>query len=81
MSKTIYEKLGLFYMGKDVDRESLKPTEALTLLKNKNFTTHAAIIGMTGSGKTGLGIGIIEEAAIDNIPSIVYNTPTNKNNF
>ncbi len=71
MSKTIYEKLGLFYMGKDVDKETMKPTEVLTLLKNKNFTTHAAIIGMTGSGKTGLGIGIIEEAAIDNIPSIV----------
>jgi len=67
----IYEKLGLFYVGKDVDKETLEPTEALTLLKNKNFTTHAAIIGMTGSGKTGLGIGLIEEAAIDNIPSIV----------
>jgi len=71
MNKAIYEKLGLFYMGKDVDKKTLEPTEALTLLKNKNFTTHAAIIGMTGSGKTGLGIGIIEEAAIDNIPSIV----------
>ena len=67
----IYEKLGLFYLGKDVDKTTLNATEALTLLKNKNFTTHAAIIGMTGSGKTGLGVGIIEEAAIDNIPSIV----------
>ena len=67
----IYEKLGLFYLGKDVDKTTMDATEALTLLKNKNFTTHAAIIGMTGSGKTGLGVGIIEEAAIDNIPSIV----------
>jgi len=67
----IYEKLGLFYLGKDVDKNSMDVTEALTLLKNKNFTTHAAIIGMTGSGKTGLGVGIIEEAAIDNIPSII----------
>ncbi|HFU77496.1 MAG TPA: DUF87 domain-containing protein [Epsilonproteobacteria bacterium] len=67
----IYEKLGLFYLGKDVDKETLESTEALTLLKNKNFTTHAAIIGMTGSGKTGLGVDIIEEAAIDNIPSII----------
>jgi len=71
VNKAIYEKLGLFYLGKDVDRETMEVTEALTLLKNKNFTTHAAIIGMTGSGKTGLGVGIIEEAAIDNIPSIV----------
>jgi hypothetical protein len=69
--KEIYEKLGLFYLGKDVDKTTMEPTEALTLLKNKSFTTHAAIIGMTGSGKTGLGVGIIEEAAIDNIPSII----------
>ncbi len=67
----IYEKLGLFYLGKDVDKETMKATEAFTLLKNKNFTTHAAIIGMTGSGKTGLGVGIIEEATLDNIPSII----------
>ncbi len=68
--KDIYEKAGLFYLGKDVD-ENQNLTDELTLYKNKNFTTHAAIIGMTGSGKTGLGIGLIEEAAIDNIPSIV----------
>jgi len=71
MAQNIYEKLGLFYLGKDLDKSSMEATEALTLLKNKNFTTHAAIIGMTGSGKTGLGVGIIEEAAIDNIPSIL----------
>ncbi|MGD9355745.1 MAG: hypothetical protein PVH71_03590, partial [Chromatiales bacterium] len=58
----LYEKLGLFYVGQDVDRDSMEPTDNLTLLKNTNFTTHAAIIGMTGSGKTGLGIGLIEEA-------------------
>ncbi len=67
----MYEKLGLFYLGKDVDKETHEMTDILTLLKNKNFTTHAAIIGMTGSGKTGLGVGILEEAAIDNIPAIV----------
>ncbi len=67
----VYEKLGLFYLGKDVDKKTLETTQTLTLLKNKNFTTHAAIIGMTGSGKTGLGVGIIEEAALDNIPSII----------
>ena len=70
-NKEIYEKAGLFYVGKDVDKSKFEPTDVLTLLKNKNFTTHAAIIGMTGSGKTGLGIGLLEEAAIDNIPSIV----------
>ncbi len=67
----LYEKLGLFYIGRDIDKITQEKTDALTLLKNKNFTTHAAIIGMTGSGKTGLGIGLIEEASIDNIPSIL----------
>ena len=69
--QNMYEKLGLFYLGKDVEKSTLETTELLTVLKNKNFTTHAAIIGMTGSGKTGLGVDLIEEAAIDNIPSIV----------
>ncbi len=67
----LYEKAGLFYIGRDVNKKTQEPTDALTLLKNKNFTTHATIIGMTGSGKTGLGIGLIEESAIDNIPAIV----------
>lgn len=68
---SLYEKLGLFYLGKEVETKSLQTTENLFLYKSKHFTTHAAIIGMTGSGKTGLGISIIEEAAIDKIPSIV----------
>ncbi len=62
---TLFEKMGLFYLGKDSSDDTLE------LYKSKHLTTHAAIIGMTGSGKTGLGIGIIEEAAIDNIPSII----------
>ena len=70
---SLYEKLGLFYLGKEIDPKTLafKTGEDLFLYKSKDFTTHAAIIGMTGSGKTGLGIAIIEEAAIDNIPSII----------
>ena len=70
---SLYEKLGLFYLGKEIDPKTLtfKTDEAPFLYKSKDFTTHAAIIGMTGSGKTGLGIAIIEEAAIDKIPSII----------
>ncbi|NPA50404.1 MAG: ATP-binding protein [Epsilonproteobacteria bacterium] len=71
ISEEIFEKAGLFYVGRDANFEDFSPTEELTLLKNKNFTTHAAIIGMTGSGKSGLGIDIIEEALIDNIPVII----------
>ena len=67
----VYEKLGLFYLGREKDLQSGEDTEDLLLVKNKNLTTHAAIIGMTGSGKTGLGVGLIEEAVLDGIPSIV----------
>ncbi len=69
--KEIYEKLGLFYLGRELDIDTQKESEELLLVKNKNLTTHAAIIGMTGSGKTGLGIGIIEEAVLDKIPSLI----------
>ena len=67
----VYEKLGIFYLGREKDLKTGEDTEELLLVKNKNLTTHAAIIGMTGSGKTGLGVGIIEEAVLDGIPSIV----------
>jgi len=58
------------YLGKRFDTESQKQTDDLVLYDSKDLTTHAVIIGMTGSGKTGLGIGLLEEAAIDKIPVI-----------
>jgi len=65
-----FEKLGAFYLGKRYDMEAQKLTDEPVLYDSKDLTTHAAIIGMTGSGKTGLGIGILEEAALDHIPVI-----------
>ena len=65
-----FEKLGAFYLGKRYDTESNTLSEDLVLYDSKDLTTHAVIIGMTGSGKTGLGIGILEEAALDHIPVI-----------
>lgn len=65
-----FEKLGVFYLGKEYDLQQNKLQEEAVLYKSKDMTTHAVIIGMTGSGKTGLGISILEEAAIDNIPVI-----------
>ena len=65
-----FEKLGAFYLGKRHDTAEDNTTDDLVLYDAKDLTTHAVIIGMTGSGKTGLGVGILEEAAMDNIPVI-----------
>jgi hypothetical protein len=65
-----YEKLGVFYLGRRFDMDSGRLTDELVLYDSKDLTTHAVIIGMTGSGKTGLALGLIEEALIDHIPVI-----------
>ena len=65
-----YEKLGQFYLGKRFDPETRRPTDDLLLYDAKDLTTHAVCVGMTGSGKTGLCLALLEEAAIDGIPSI-----------
>ncbi|WP_353109994.1 helicase HerA domain-containing protein [Salinisphaera dokdonensis] len=65
-----YEKLGAFYLGREHDLASEQTGTAPLLYDAKDLTTHAVIIGMTGSGKTGLGVGLIEEAAIDGVPVI-----------
>jgi hypothetical protein len=65
-----FEKLGSFYLGKRHDASTESLTDELVLYDSKDLTTHAVIIGMTGSGKTGLGIGLLEEAALDHIPVI-----------
>lgn len=63
-----YEKLGAFYLGKEVDLQTGQPTDDNLLYDSRDLTTHGVIIGMTGSGKTGLGIALLEEAAMDRIP-------------
>ncbi|HYZ85858.1 MAG TPA: DUF87 domain-containing protein, partial [Bryobacteraceae bacterium] len=60
-----FEKLGVFYLGRTVqDKQPL-------LYESKDLVTHAVCVGMTGSGKTGLCISLLEEAAIDGIPAIL----------
>ncbi len=65
-----FEKLGAFYLGKRYALAEDKLTDELILYDSKDLNTHAVIIGMTGSGKTGLGIGLIEEAGLDHVPVI-----------
>ncbi|MFC2008745.1 helicase HerA domain-containing protein [Chloroflexota bacterium] len=66
-----YEKLGLFYLGRPYDMAAKETAGNLLLYKSKHLTTHAVCVGMTGSGKTGLCIGLLEEAAMDGIPAII----------
>jgi hypothetical protein len=65
-----YEKLGAFYLGKVFDPASGRTADEPLLYDSRDLTTHAVCVGMTGSGKTGLCLGLLEEAAIDGIPSI-----------
>jgi hypothetical protein len=67
---TDFEKLGVFYLGRAIDPETKQQGELL-LYDSKDLVTHAVCVGMTGSGKTGLCIDLLEEAAIDHIPAIV----------
>lgn len=65
-----YEKLGSFYLGREVDPASGADRPDLLLYDSRDLTTHAVCVGMTGSGKTGLCISLLEEAAIDGVPAI-----------
>jgi L-aminopeptidase/D-esterase-like protein len=65
-----FEKLGLFYLGREYDLENRRRTEGTVLYDSRDLVTHAVCLGMTGSGKTGLCLSLLEEAAIDGVPAI-----------
>ncbi len=65
------EKLGSFYLGAEYDLRSGQRSEQAVNYDARDLTTHAVCVGMTGSGKTGLCIGLLEEAALDRVPAIL----------
>jgi len=68
---TDYEKLGQFYLGRTHDlKTNVTSADQLLMYESKDLTTHAVCVGMTGSGKTGLCLALLEEAALDGIPAI-----------
>ncbi len=69
-SPEVFEKLAAFYLGRHYDLEGGELTDELLMYDAKDLCTHAMCVGMTGSGKTGLCISLLEEAAIDSIPAI-----------
>ena len=66
-----FEKLGVFYLGRVYDPQVGKATDELLLYDSKDLVTHAVCVGMTGSGKTGLCLSLLEEAAIDGVPALL----------
>lgn len=66
----IIDKPGSFYLGKLFNPSLRKVEETPLQYDSKYLTTHAVCVGMTGSGKTGLGIALLEEAGLNGLPSI-----------
>ncbi len=69
-SPEVFEKLASFYLGRQFDLASGETLDELMMYDAKDLCTHAMCVGMTGSGKTGLCISLLEEAALDGIPAI-----------
>jgi len=65
------ETSGKFYLGRIYDTQQAKATEQSLLYEPADLTTHAVVLGMTGSGKTGLCIDLLEEAALNNVPALM----------
>ena len=64
------ETNGKFYLGRIFNQEG-KTTDQPLLYDPADLTTHAVVVGMTGSGKTGLCIDLLEEAALNHIPALM----------
>ncbi len=60
-----------FYIGRRVEPDTGETTEEAYTYDPDDLTTHAVVVGMTGSGKTGLCLDIMEEAALNNLPAIL----------
>ncbi|MEA3266990.1 MAG: DUF87 domain-containing protein, partial [Candidatus Fermentibacteria bacterium] len=65
------EKLGAFYIGCKYDLGAKERSREEVMYDARDLTTHAVCLGMTGSGKTGLCIDLLEEAALDSVPAII----------
>ena len=65
------EKMGSFFLGAEYDLDQRRITAKVINYDARDLTTHAVCVGMTGSGKTGLCIGLLEEAAIDKVPALI----------
>lgn len=77
----VYEQPGTFYLGREYDVATKSPQDSLVLYDSKDLVTHGVVLGMTGSGKTGLCLALLEEAAMDGIPVIAIDPKGDIANF
>ncbi len=68
---TVTEQLASFYLGQQYNLAQGEALAEPVHYDARDLTTHAVCLGMTGSGKTGLGVILLEEAALDGVPSLV----------
>src|SRR5204863_8243369 len=66
-----FDPLTDFLLGGQIDAARHERADTTATVNSGDLTTHGVIVGMTGSGKTGLGVSLLEEAAIDGIPCII----------
>ena len=59
------------FLGGHVDPATHDRTGDDVRPDSDTFTTHGVIVGMTGSGKTGLGVVLIEEVLSSGLPTLV----------
>ena len=62
---------GSFQLGKVIDAATGKPGAEDLIIGSSDLTTHGVVVGMTGSGKTGLAIVLLEEALLAGIPALI----------
>lgn len=65
------ETNGQFYLGRHVDADTGRDLAQTFLYDPADLVTHGVVVGMTGSGKTGLCLGLLEEAALNRIPALM----------
>ncbi len=66
-----FEQLGAFYLGREYDLSRSEKLDRLVMYDSRDMVTHGVCVGMTGSGKTGLCVCLLEEAAIDRVPALI----------
>lgn len=71
LDASLFEKLGAFYLGRPHDPVTKTSEDTPLLYDSRDLVTHAVCVGMTGSGKTGLCLALLEEAALDGVPAII----------